>query len=94
MDGPKTNAELQAELAERSMPIPFSGCLVWLGRVDAGGYGRVAPGEGHAVMPYLAHRLAYEFATGDNLYTDKTGRRHCRECRRERSLVWWRENHT
>jgi len=71
--GLKTDQELRSELQARSIPIPFCGCQVWLGRVDRGGYGRVATGAGRGMMPYYAHRLAYEFAKGpmpDGLVTD------------------------
>jgi hypothetical protein len=51
---------------------------VWLGRLDAGGYARVAKGEGH--KSWLAHRLAYEFAKGpvpDGLVLDHLCRVRC-----------------
>jgi hypothetical protein len=64
-DGPKTEAELRAELERRSIPVPFCGCLIWLGRLDVrGGYPLVARGSGRSEVPYRAHRLAYEFAKG------------------------------
>ncbi len=42
----------------KSIPEPNSGCWIWLGSIGSGGYGRVL--KKHK----LAHRVAYEFATG------------------------------
>lgn len=44
---------------DRTMPIPVSGCLVWMGRLDKDGYGRISLG-GHGRPRALVHRAAYE----------------------------------
>jgi len=63
--GPKTVVELRAELGDRSIPVPFSGCLIWLGYVDADGYGHIASGDGHSARGRRrVHRVAYELTKG------------------------------
>lgn len=42
------------------MPIPFSGCQVWLGYIQSKGYGVVGVGRRTA----LAHRISWELASG------------------------------
>ncbi len=47
----------------RTMPIPFSGCLVWMGRLDKYGYGTISLG-GSRQPRSLVHRVAYEIVKG------------------------------
>lgn len=57
--------ELWARLEERSMPIPFSGCQVWLGAVMSNGYGNMYLGGGESNPRYeAAHRVAYRLTHG------------------------------
>lgn len=52
-----------AERLERlSIPEPNSGCTLWLGSLDAGGYGKVKGVDTQA--PQMAHRVAYETFVG------------------------------
>jgi hypothetical protein len=51
-----------AELFERCIPIPFSGCWAWNGTLAQDGYGRVPSGRRGVTIP--AHRLAYEYTKG------------------------------
>jgi len=56
-----------------TMPIPESGCLIWLGSTDrAGRYGRIRKGE----IDCSAHRFAYEQAHG----TIPAGLMICHHC--------------
>lgn len=48
-------------MARLSMPIPESGCIIWMGSINWGGYGRFAPTPGRNTG---AHRVAYELAKG------------------------------
>jgi hypothetical protein len=45
---------------EKLIPIPESGCLVWVGGATADGYGSIRYKYKH----YLAHRVAWENANG------------------------------
>lgn len=47
-------------LYENSIPIPESGCLIWLGGIDRSGYGFLSIGG----RKTKAHRLAWEVAYG------------------------------
>lgn len=49
------------KLESRSMPIPETGCFVWLGSADDLGYGTIS----YRSKPTKAHRLAYQLAHGD-----------------------------
>jgi hypothetical protein len=51
---------IAARLEKHSIPEPNSGCLLWTGRVDPAGYGRMG-GRG---VPELAHRAAWLAAHG------------------------------
>src|SRR5713101_1757281 len=48
-------------LAEKTMPEPNSGCLIWLGKLDHRGYGEIGIGK---YLKRRAHRVAYELALG------------------------------
>lgn len=49
----------------------------------------VGPSAANAVKSCCPKDHPYD---GANLYVDKSGRRHCRQCRRERSRLWWAAN--
>ena len=51
-----------AEMFDRCIPIPFSGCWAWNGRVAYDGYGKLPSGRRGVSFP--AHRVAYEYAKG------------------------------
>jgi hypothetical protein len=58
---------LRERLENLSMPEPNSGCVLWLGCLTPGGYGRL----NYQGRPQVTHRLAYECAYGpipDGLY--------------------------
>lgn len=57
--GVKVDMSLSARLKRRSMPEPFSGCLLWLGSV-ASGYGQIRV-NGRIV---LAHIVSFELQNG------------------------------
>lgn len=52
------------------------------------GYGPTAE---NAIKTHCPQGHLYD---GANLYVDKSGRRHCRVCRRARSNQWWQDNGT
>lgn len=58
-----SNAELQAKIEANSIPIPFSGCWVWLGATSRG-YGNIYIGGGRTGYNERVHRVAFEIANG------------------------------
>jgi hypothetical protein len=56
-----TDSELHASIIARTMPIPECGCWIWMGHVDAGGYGRVRRRR----KSHVVHRLLYCLDRGD-----------------------------
>jgi hypothetical protein len=46
-----------AKFWETTMPIPFSGCFIWMGKVTTRGYGVIGSG-------FRAHRVAWELTNG------------------------------
>lgn len=52
--------DIEARLAARTEPVPFSGCLLWTGCTDGSGYGVIRA----ARKNLSTHRLAYEIANG------------------------------
>jgi hypothetical protein len=49
-----------AEAIERhSMPVPFSGCVVWLSTLDADGYGQIRVREAGRIVYVKAHRAVH-----------------------------------
>lgn len=46
---------------EKYVPVPFSGCWIWIGSLDSYGYGLIASGRG----PRLAHRVSWELHNGN-----------------------------
>lgn len=49
-----------ADIFDRSIPEPNSGCWIWLLWINPQGYGAVALGN----KTFKAHRVSYELATG------------------------------
>lgn len=47
-------------LIDRSIPIPVTGCLIWLGSDSGNGYGKIRV-KGKSKM---AHRVMYEITVG------------------------------
>jgi HNH endonuclease len=45
-------------MMDRAVPVTESGCWIYIGSIDGGGYGTVSTSRGQA--PAKAHRLAYE----------------------------------
>lgn len=59
-----------------TIPVPYSGCYLWLGAVSQGDYGSVNDGTG--TQP--AHRVAYKLANGPipaGMEIDHLCRVHC-----------------
>jgi hypothetical protein len=52
-----TSAE---DISAKSIPVPWTGCWLWLGKLDKDGYGTL--GVNYAMKK--AHRASYEFARG------------------------------
>jgi hypothetical protein len=50
------------KILERSMPVPFSGCWIWLGAIDGAGYGH--KGDGRRGRTIGAHRWAWKIVNG------------------------------
>ncbi len=59
----KVITDVAAAFAARTTPEPNTGCLIWLGTLDARGYG-VLKWEAVADRQVFAHRLAWELAHG------------------------------
>jgi HNH endonuclease len=57
--GPKRR-DPRFHLEANYIPVPFSGCFLWTGRISSSGYGVLSMGR--SVMP--AHRFALQLATG------------------------------
>lgn len=57
------DAALWRKLEEGSMPEPNSGCLLWLGKVDRDGYGRVRSAPRRETM-FKIHRVAFQVHRG------------------------------
>lgn len=51
---------LAKQLDERTMPVPFCGCLIWLGGATSRGYGKMT----FNYKTMLAHRVAWELRNG------------------------------
>lgn len=67
---------LQERIQAKSIPVPFSGCWLWTGNLNAKGYGRLCLDNKNK----YAHRVAYEAFRGpipDNLVIDHLCRVHC-----------------
>ena len=50
---------------ERSVPVPESGCLLWIGSANAKGYGKFSVRGVRS--PVYAHRAAFELASGSGI---------------------------
>jgi hypothetical protein len=62
------------------IPVPESGCWIWLGSLNTNGYGDVSPCKATEGRSRLAHRLSYEQANGpipDGLELDHLCRVRC-----------------
>lgn len=57
---PYLAASLRRRFAERITPEPFSGCILWTGRLTTKGYGVISTGQ----KERSAHRIAYEWHFG------------------------------
>lgn len=57
---PMTKESLQEVLDNKSMPIPESGCRIWMGSLLNGGYGTLT----YRTKRYMAHRASYELNKG------------------------------
>lgn len=68
--------DIRAYIEERSIPVPFAGCWIWLGELNWKGYGQVRLPEPGRSRPRWsrAHRLAYQAYKG--AIPDKTIVRH------------------
>ena len=55
-----TTDSVLARIEARSSPEPNSGCILWMGYVNKGGYGCIK-WRGHS---HLAHRVAWEITNG------------------------------
>ena len=55
---------LRERFERRIMPLPWSGCWIWLGGVDKGGYGRIGVGGWHGPN-ILTHRASWEIYKGE-----------------------------
>lgn len=53
---------LWQQIEDRSIPVPFAGCLIWLGPVRRNGYGAIYDPERKKTV--IAHRAAYEANKG------------------------------
>lgn len=51
---------LAERLNDRSMPVPWSGCQIWLGAIQVKGYGFLSVNS----YPMLAHRASYSVHKG------------------------------
>lgn len=64
-----------ATIEARCIPIPWSGCLVWLG-ATAGGYAIITRGPRGSSVPIYVHRIVYELVNGPI----PEGREVCHTC--------------
>lgn len=70
-------ASLRDRLYARVIPDPETGCLLWQGYTNHGGYGMIRAAE----RPYMVHRVAWELQNGpipDGLTIDHVYDRGCR----------------
>lgn len=56
---------ISADIERLSIPVPESGCWIWVGTVDKDGYGKKRYSDKGRVRRYSAHRLAYSAYNGD-----------------------------
>jgi HNH endonuclease len=56
--------ELRAVIEANAMPVPFAGCIVWLGAASDNGYGLIRLGRGRKGHVRGVHRVAYECEKG------------------------------
>jgi hypothetical protein len=58
--GHRMPVPLDRQLDERTMPVPFCGCLIWLGGTTERGYGKMT----FEYKTLLAHRVSWELRHG------------------------------
>lgn len=54
---------LYERMIDKTIPVPESGCIIFLGSVDGGGYGQVSTKRGKA--PAKSHRISWENENGE-----------------------------
>lgn len=59
--GHKMPIPLARQIDERTMPVPFCGCLIWLGGTTVFGYGKMT----FMYKTLSAHRVAWEMQHGE-----------------------------
>lgn len=59
----RDDRRLRQLLAESTRTDPTTGCILWEGRLNPGGYGRISMRVGKRRW-WMAHRIAYELASG------------------------------
>ena len=60
MLSPNEISEIKEKLEANSQPVPFCGCIIWLGAGAGTGYGQVTIFK----RSWYAHRLAFEVSNG------------------------------
>lgn len=60
---PGRRAPLKDRFEDKVMPIPWSGCWIWLAGLNAQGYGQIKAGR-QGSTTYRAHRVSYQMAKG------------------------------
>lgn len=55
---------IEERFVEKWTPEPFSGCHLWTGLIDAGGYGKMRTGVGEQRKMEKAHRLSWKVTRG------------------------------
>lgn len=58
--GHRQPVPLAKQLDERTMPVPFCGCFIWMGGLTGRGYGKMT----FEYKTLLAHRVAWELRHG------------------------------
>lgn len=57
-------AKLRERIERNSMPLPWCGCRIWLGRCNADGYPRLNIRVSGEAYPFYAHRVSFEAHSG------------------------------
>lgn len=69
-------AYVQLLFEENTLPIPESGCVIWVGR-DHEGYGRLPGGLALRLGTDTAHRASWQVANGQRLTSSQFVCHHC-----------------
>jgi hypothetical protein len=56
--------DLPAQIQNKIIPEPNSGCWLWIGGLDYGGYGQWSVNSKTKIITKKAHRVVYEFYKG------------------------------